>query len=104
MVEEDNASATNEERKDQLPCCANLPNGPSGDTKKCNAGCDESTLQECVIDVDECRCECESETPQAIVCAHYVSVLFYCVPPSSSSVSPSSICRLGLDPHGQITY
>jgi hypothetical protein len=29
---------------------------------------------------------------------------FYCVRPSSSFASPSSIRRLGLGPHGQITY
>jgi hypothetical protein len=48
--------------------------------------------------------QCESEMLQAIVCAPYVSVLFYCVLQSSSFVSLSSFCQLGLDPHGQITY
>ena len=71
---------------------------PIGDTKKCNAGCDESTVHECVIDVDNCGCECESETRQEIGCARYVSVLFYCVRPSSSFASPSAIRRLGLGP------
>lgn len=90
-------------RIDQLPCCASLCNANWG-YKKWNTGCDESTVHECVIDVDDCGCECESETRQEIGCAHYVSVFFYCVRPSSSFASPSSIRRLGLGPHGQITY
>jgi hypothetical protein len=71
------------------PTCllnASLRDASWASTKKCNAGCDESLVHECVIGVDNCGCECESETWQAIGCVHYVSVLLYCVRASSSFV------------------
>jgi hypothetical protein len=45
------------------------------------------TVHECVIDVKNCRCKCESEMRQAIVCARYVlfillftAKLIFCLP------------------------